>query len=95
MMDRVHEAEPIIRKACQMNQRTLPSDLGLVRHAEAQKLLKSGEQPSFFHLFRTKELRLRYGTLLIIWVAIESLQCGQCSSDSYCFGVLWPSNCLV
>lgn len=68
MMDRAADAEPIIRKACQMNRKTLPSDLGLVRHAEKQKLLKNGGTPSFFHLFRTHELRLRYGTLLVIWV---------------------------
>ncbi|CAI4221297.1 unnamed protein product [Auanema sp. JU1783] len=69
MKDKVTEAEPIIRKACILNNRALPSDLGLVRHAEKQKILKTGEQPTFFHLFRTAELRFRYIVLLIVWIA--------------------------
>lgn len=86
-MDKAKDAEPIIRKACQMNQRTLPSDLGLVRHAEKQKLLKDGQQPSFIHLFKTKELRLRYGTLLVIWVG-QDVKEDRPPSDSDGFSLL-------
>ncbi|KAJ1347021.1 hypothetical protein KIN20_001960 [Parelaphostrongylus tenuis] len=69
MMDRVEDAEKIIRKACKNNKSRLPSDLGLVRHAEKRKWMKKDERPSYFHLFRAAELRVRNIILYFIWIA--------------------------
>ncbi|EPB65199.1 hypothetical protein ANCCEY_15738, partial [Ancylostoma ceylanicum] len=69
MMNRVEDAEKIIRKACKNNKSRLPSDLGLVRHAEKRKWMKKDERPHYFHLFRAAELRVRNIMLFIIWIA--------------------------
>ncbi|CAD6193063.1 unnamed protein product [Caenorhabditis auriculariae] len=69
LMDRVKDAEKIIRRACQLNKSRLPSDLGLIRHAEKRKWMKGNERPSYFHLFRSSELRFRNATLFVIWIA--------------------------
>uniref|UniRef100_A0A0K0D8C0 MFS domain-containing protein n=1 Tax=Angiostrongylus cantonensis TaxID=6313 RepID=A0A0K0D8C0_ANGCA len=104
MMNRVEDAEKIIRRACKNNKSSLPSDLGLnkevyftkcskepyqknneslmsyvatrhsrtllvkVRHAEKRKWMKKDERPSYFHLFRAAELRVRNIILFLIWV---------------------------
>ncbi|CAJ0586591.1 unnamed protein product, partial [Mesorhabditis spiculigera] len=69
LINRVDEAEIIIRKACHYNKSSLPSDLELVRHAEQRKWMKQNEKPSFIHLFRSKELRARMSILLVVWIA--------------------------
>ncbi|VDM78665.1 unnamed protein product [Strongylus vulgaris] len=69
LMNRVEDAEKIIRKACKNNKSRLPSDLGLVRHAEKRKWMKKDERPHYFHLFRAPELRVRNIMLFIIWIA--------------------------
>nr|CDJ96318.1 Major facilitator superfamily MFS-1 domain containing protein [Haemonchus contortus] len=69
LMNRVEDAEKIIRKACKNNNSSLPSDLGLVRHAEKRKWMKKDERPHYFHLFRAAELRVRNIMLFIIWIA--------------------------
>ncbi|CAB3399456.1 unnamed protein product [Caenorhabditis bovis] len=66
---RVKDAERIIRKACRYNNSRLPSDLGIVRHAEKRKWMRRNEKPSYFHLFRSKELTFRNIVLFIIWTA--------------------------
>ncbi|PAV63340.1 hypothetical protein WR25_25462 [Diploscapter pachys] len=67
--NKVKEAEEIIRSACKANRSRLPSDLGLVRHAEKRKWMKKNEKPSYFHLFRSSELRFRNSMLFTIWIA--------------------------
>ncbi|KAK6044429.1 transporter, major facilitator family protein, partial [Cooperia oncophora] len=70
LMNRVEDAEKIIRrKACKNNNSSLPSDLGLIRHAEKRKWMKKDERPHYFHLFRAAELRTRNIILFIIWIA--------------------------
>ncbi|CAI5456085.1 unnamed protein product [Caenorhabditis angaria] len=69
MNDRVKEAEKIIRKACHYNKSRLPSDLGLIRHAEKRKWMKRNERPSYFHIFRSSELFFRNMVLFIVWIA--------------------------
>uniref|UniRef100_A0A1I7XTJ4 MFS domain-containing protein n=1 Tax=Heterorhabditis bacteriophora TaxID=37862 RepID=A0A1I7XTJ4_HETBA len=83
LVGRVEDAENIIRKACKNNNSRLPSDLGLVRHAEKRKWMKKDERPSYFHLFRASELRVRNAMLFVIW------------ANCNCLGVLRPSHCIV
>lgn len=67
--DRVKDAEKIIRRACRFNKSKLPSDLGLIRHAEKREWMGKNEKPSYFHLWRSPELRFRNAMLFIIWIA--------------------------
>uniref|UniRef100_A0A9J2P4G4 Major facilitator superfamily (MFS) profile domain-containing protein n=1 Tax=Ascaris lumbricoides TaxID=6252 RepID=A0A9J2P4G4_ASCLU len=69
VMNRVKEAEGIIRRACHLNKTSLPSDLGLVRHAEKQKWLKNNERPHFLLLFISSDLRIRSILVFIVWIA--------------------------
>jgi hypothetical protein len=55
----VDEAEKIIRKACHFNKSSLPSDLGLVRHAEMRKWIKANERPHFLHSFKSRAMTVR------------------------------------
>jgi len=69
VMDRIDEAECIIRRACHLNKSSLPENLGLVRHAELQKWKKSVERPHFLDTFYSKAMGLRNIILFIVWVA--------------------------
>ncbi|MFH4979154.1 hypothetical protein AB6A40_005863 [Gnathostoma spinigerum] len=69
VMNRVKEAEKIIRKACQLNRTGLPSGLGLVRHAEKRKWLRNSDRPHFLLVFISKSLRIRTILVFIIWIA--------------------------
>ncbi|VDM44511.1 unnamed protein product [Toxocara canis] len=69
VMNRVKEAERIIRRACHLNKTSLPSDLGLVRHAEKQKWLKNNERPHFLLLFISSDLRIRSVLVFIVWMS--------------------------
>ncbi|KAI1709884.1 sugar transporter domain-containing protein [Ditylenchus destructor] len=69
VMNRVDDAEKIIRKACHFNKSSLPSDLGLVRHAEMQKWVKQTERPHFLHSFKSKDMAFRNVIIFIVWIA--------------------------
>ncbi|CAI2356590.1 unnamed protein product [Caenorhabditis sp. 36 PRJEB53466] len=75
--NRTKHAEKIIRKACHYNKSRLPSDLGLVRHAEKKKWMRHNEKPSYFHLFRSSELRFRNVVLFIVWIATALVYYGM------------------
>ncbi|KAI6172372.1 Solute carrier family 22 member 5 [Aphelenchoides besseyi] len=66
VMNRIDEAEQIIRRACNLNNSSLPSDLGLVRHAELRKWTT---QPNFLHTFKLQTLTFRNLILLVVWIA--------------------------
>ncbi|CAO4383964.1 unnamed protein product [Caenorhabditis nigoni] len=75
--NKTKKAEKIIRQACHYNNSRLPSDLGLVRHAEKKKWMKHNEKPSYFHLFRSSELRFRNVVLFIVWIATALVYYGM------------------
>ncbi|EFO89839.1 CRE-OCT-2 protein [Caenorhabditis remanei] len=75
--NKTKKAEKIIREACHYNNSRLPSDLGLVRHAEKKKWMRHNEKPSYFHLFRSSELRFRNIVLFIVWIATALVYYGM------------------
>lgn len=95
--NKTKQAEKIIREACHYNKSRLPSDLGLVRHAEKKKWMKHNEKPSYFHLFRSSELRFRNVVLFIVWVIQKNIfQNSRFQySDSNCSGLLRNGYCIV
>lgn len=72
VMNKIDEAERIIRRACHLNKSSLPSDLGLVRHAELRKWKESIQRPHFIDTFYSKAMGLRNIILFIVWIASES-----------------------
>ncbi|CAD5212943.1 unnamed protein product [Bursaphelenchus okinawaensis] len=69
VMNRVDEAEKIIRKACHLNNSSLPSDLELVRHAEMRKWTKTMQRPHFWHTFKSQAMTFRNLIIFIVWIA--------------------------
>ncbi|KAH7722766.1 CBN-OCT-2 protein, partial [Aphelenchoides avenae] len=69
VMNKVDEAEKIIRKACHFNKSSLPSDLELVRHAELKRWVKSKERPHFIHTFQEGAMGFRTLIILTVWIA--------------------------
>lgn len=69
-MNKIDEAEKIIRRACHLNKSSLPSDLGLIRHAELRKWKESKHsRPHFIDTFYSKAMGLRNIILFTVWVA--------------------------
>ena len=93
--NKTKKAEKIIREACHYNNSRLPSDLGLVRHAEKKKWMRHNEKPSYFHLFRSSELRFRNIVLFIVWVRWKNVVSGWNKefSDSNGSSLLWYGHC--
>uniref|UniRef100_A0A914WQR6 Major facilitator superfamily (MFS) profile domain-containing protein n=2 Tax=Plectus sambesii TaxID=2011161 RepID=A0A914WQR6_9BILA len=69
VMNRVTEAENIIRSACHYNKSSLPSDLELVKHAEQKRWVKRNERPHFLHMFKSHTLRQRTLIVFYLWIA--------------------------
>jgi hypothetical protein len=67
-MNKIDDAERIIRRACRLNKSSLPSDLGLVRHAELRKW-KSVQRPHFIDTFQSKAMGLRNIILFFVWIS--------------------------
>jgi len=77
VMNRVNEAEAIIRQACKYNKSSLPSDLELVRHAEQRKWIKRNERPHLLHLFKSPDLRSRTLIIFTLWIATALVYYGM------------------
>uniref|UniRef100_A0A7E4W5L9 MFS domain-containing protein n=1 Tax=Panagrellus redivivus TaxID=6233 RepID=A0A7E4W5L9_PANRE len=69
VMNRIDEAAKIIRKACHWNKSSLPSDLGLVRHAEMAKWVKHNKRPHFLFSFKSAAMAKRNTIIFIVWMA--------------------------
>ncbi|GMR36368.1 hypothetical protein PMAYCL1PPCAC_06563, partial [Pristionchus mayeri] len=64
------KAESIIRKVCEINKTTLPSDLGIIKHAEMEKWKKEHTTLKQFMTFYTsKKLIARSISLFFIWAS--------------------------
>ena len=72
VQNRIAEAEQIIRRACHLNKSRLPSDLGIVRHAELRKWRQEGgaqQRPHFLHTFKMQTMSFRSLIVIVVWVA--------------------------
>ncbi|GMT14523.1 hypothetical protein PFISCL1PPCAC_5820, partial [Pristionchus fissidentatus] len=64
------KAESIIRKVCEINKTTLPSDLGIIKHAEKEKWKNEHTTlGQFISLYTSKNLIVRSISLAFIWAA--------------------------
>ncbi|KAF8363728.1 hypothetical protein PRIPAC_90651 [Pristionchus pacificus] len=64
------KAESIIRKVCEINKTTLPSDLGIIKHAEMAKWKKEHTTiKQFMSLYTSKKLIARSISLFFIWAS--------------------------
>jgi small-conductance mechanosensitive channel len=87
VMNRIDEAERIIRRACHLNNSSLPSDLGLVRHAELRKWKETLQRPHFLHTFKLQALGLRNLIVFVVWIATALVYYGIviALSDQVCY----------
>ncbi|GMS84145.1 hypothetical protein PENTCL1PPCAC_6320, partial [Pristionchus entomophagus] len=64
------KAESIIRKVCEINKTTLPSDLGIIKHAEMAKWKKEHTTlKQFMSFYTSKKLIGRSISLFFIWAS--------------------------
>ncbi|CEF70921.1 Solute carrier family 22 member 13 [Strongyloides ratti] len=76
VIGKVNKAEFIIRKASQINKKSLPSDLELITHTERSRWIKKNEEKNMLNLLFFSNISWKNGIVFFIWISASLIYYG-------------------